>query len=340
MLAAVPELVEQYSADRLNELRRRLAGAAAVLGEQPLSVYVTGSYGRLEAWAGSDIDLFFLHGGSEDEGPFPYTTFIRIASALIDATEAMGFPAFTGDGEYLEVHYVGQMERVLGSREDDYLNAFTARMLLLLESRPLLNDEVYESLLARIIGFYFRDYQDHQAGFLPIFLQNDILRFWRTLTLNYEHHRLKLLALSGPDLESKKADSAVKNFKLKVSRLSTCFSMVAHLSSANAPVTPEQIRQLCSLTPSKRFQALRGRTDAADALIDELEQQYAEFLEITQRDEGDLRAHLGDPKVGDRLSGRRTITAPRSTSCSMRSLQRSGSAISSSDPARGLLLTR
>jgi hypothetical protein len=97
---AVAEHGEQYSADRLVELRGRIAGESAVLGEQALSVYVTGSYGRLEAWAESDIDLFFLHGGSGDEGPFPYTTFIRIAAALIDATEAMRFPAFTGDGAW------------------------------------------------------------------------------------------------------------------------------------------------------------------------------------------------------------------------------------------------
>ena len=294
MLGPMAERGEEYSLDRLIELRRRIAGAAAVLGEQPLSVYVTGSYGRLEAWAGSDIDLFFLHGGSDDEGPFPYTTFIRIASALIDATDAMQFPPFTGDGEYLEVHYVGNMERVLGGREDDYLNAFTARMLLLLESRPLLNDEIYEALLDRIIGFYFRDYGDHRADFLPIFLQNDILRFWRTLTLNYEHHRLKFLSLSGAELADKKADSALKNFKLKFSRLLTCFSLVAHLSSVDPPVTPEQVHGLCDMTPAKRFQALRGRGEAVDALLDELELQYAGFLAIAQQTEEALRTYFGD----------------------------------------------
>jgi hypothetical protein len=188
------------------------------------------------------------------------------------------------------------MERVLGGREDDYLNAFTARMLLLLESRPLVNDEIYGSLLARIIGFYFRDFKDHQTGFLPIFLQNDILRFWRTLTLNYEHHRLKLLTLSGSELAIKKADSAIKNFKLKVSRLSTCFSMVAHLSSADPPVTPDQVSALCALTPSERFQALRGRKSAADVLLDQLASQYTEFLTISQQSEVDLRDYFGDSK--------------------------------------------
>jgi len=293
MLAAVSAPHEEYSVERLSELRRLLVQAAVPIGDHPLSVYVTGSYGRLEAWSGSDIDLFFLHGGSGNE--FPYTTFIRVAAALVETTEEMGFPPFTGDGKYLEVHYVGQMEEVLGSPADDYVNAFTARMLLLLESRPLLNDETYEALLSRILGFYFRDYEDHQADFMPVFLQNDILRFWRTLTLNYEQHRLKLLALTGPELTAKKADSALKNFKLKFSRLSTCFSMVAHLSSAEAPVTLEHVRELCHLTPEQRFDALRGRTDAADVLIDELEQQYADFLATTQRDNEELFADFSEP---------------------------------------------
>lgn len=293
MLASVSEPREQYSVDRLSELRRRLEPAAPAIGEHPLSVYVTGSYGRLEAWSGSDIDLFFLHGGSENDA-FPYTTFIRLAAALIETTQEMGFPPFTGDGKYLEIHYVGLMERVLGSPEDDYLNAFTARMLLLLESRPLLNDSTYESLLSRIIEFYYRDYQDHKSDFLPIFLQNDILRFWRTLTLNYEQHRLKLLTLTGPALADQKAKSALKNFKLKVSRLSTCFSMVAHLSSSDPPVTPDQVLHLCHLTPSARFATLRGRTSAADSLIDSLEEQYDHFLTMTQQDNADLLVHFNE----------------------------------------------
>src|SRR5438309_1594126 len=81
----------------------------------------------------------------------------------------------------------------------------------LLESQPLSDAAIYERLLEQIIGFYYRDFADHADDFLPIFLINDILRFWRTLTLNYEHHRLKLLDLVGAELERKKADSALKN---------------------------------------------------------------------------------------------------------------------------------
>ena len=281
-----------YSQGRLSELQKRLAGANTLLESHPLSVYVTGSYGRHEAWEGSDVDLFFLHASKRQDEPFPFTTFIRLSAALIDAAEEMGFPPFTADGKYLEIQYVGEMELVLGSPEDDSLNAFTARMLLLLESRPLLNEPVYEDLLTRIVGFYYRDYDDNSDSFLPTFLLNDILRFWRTLTLNYEHDRLKLVPLAGEELDRRKAKSALKNYKLKISRLATCFSMVAHLSSAAAPIAPEQVIQLCHATPAERFEALRGSGSQADALLDQIAARYAAFLDATQKDEGELERWL------------------------------------------------
>lgn len=294
MLARVPDSREQYSLDRLASLRDKLQAAATLLDGRPLSVYVTGSYGRLEAWSGSDIDVFFLDAGAQDDAPFPFTTFVRLAAALVEATEELEFPPFTGDGEYLEIQDVSKMERILGSRDDDASNAFTARMLLLLESRPLLNDAGFDQLLDRVIGFYYRDFPDNRDSFLPTFLLNDILRFWRTLTLNYEHHRLQLLELTGAELEAKKAKSALKNYKLKISRLATCFSMIAHLSSADPPVTHKAVRALCDLTPFRRFEALRGRTSRADALLDDLAVQYETFLALAQRDEDVLLEHFSD----------------------------------------------
>jgi hypothetical protein len=206
----------------------------------------------------------------------------------------MQFPPFTQDGRYLEVQYVSEMERVLGSPNDDSLNAFTARMLLLLESQPLHDETVYAGLLERIIGFYYRDFEDHADDFLPIFLVNDILRFWRTLTLNYEHHRLKLLPLSDDELRRKKADSALKNYKLKVSRLATCFSMVANLSAMPPPVTAEQVFELCRITPAERFDRLRGYGGAASGLVDQLAALYGVFLSQVQREEEALIEEFGN----------------------------------------------
>jgi hypothetical protein len=296
ILCSMEESNRDYSSRRLRELASGL-DVEPILGDHPLCVYVTGSYGRLEAWEGSDIDPFFLYDSSDETARFPWTSFVRLSAKLIETTEEMGFPPFSGDGQYLELQYVSEMEQVLGSRKDDSLNAFTARMLLMLESQPLHDPDVYEGLLRRIIGFYYRDFPDHKEDFLPTFLLNDILRFWRTLTLNYEHHRLKLMPLSGEELELKKADSALKNYKLKVSRLATCFSMVAHLSSASPPVTAEQIFELCRMTPADRFEALAPRHPDAASLVTSLAEVYAEFLGRVRHPERQLLDEFRDPET-------------------------------------------
>lgn len=283
---------KSYSLQRLAEVADGLDDVRDLLAESGLCIYATGSYGRLEAWEASDIDLFFLY---EDIAAYSYLAFIRVAARLIEKTEAMRFPPFSGDGRYLESLDVATMERILGSRGDDHTNTFTARMLLLLESQPVTDEQRYQELLARIVSFYYRDLPGHEDNFVPTFLVNDILRFWRTLTLNYEHDRYQVRVETDPlkrELESSK--SGLKNYKLKHSRLATCFSMVAHLASEPAPVRAERVVELCRITPQERFAQLRGRT-AADDLIAELHERYEAFLQCVQRSEDELLAEFSDP---------------------------------------------
>lgn len=282
----------EYSRRRLGELAARLSDLDAVLDDAELCIYATGSYGRLEAWSGSDIDLFFIYEGTET---FSYLTFLRLAGRLIETTEEMGFPPFSGDGKYLESLDVNAMERVLGSRDDDSTNAFTARMLLLLESQPVSDEQRYQRLIERVTGFYFRDVKGHEDDFVPTFLINDILRFWRTLTLNYEHDRfIAAQDLDGEDAEVVRAKSLLKNYKLKFSRLATCFSMVAHLACEPAPVAHEHVAKLCLMTPMDRFAMLAGRSHQADLLLEALDATYETFLTTVQQDENTLLTAFRD----------------------------------------------
>lgn len=99
------ETPQEYSLRRLEHLGKAL-DAASLLDGHPLCVYVTGSYGRLEAWQESDIDPFFLYDGADETERFPWTSFVRLSARLIDKAKAQDFPPFTQDGRYLEVQYV------------------------------------------------------------------------------------------------------------------------------------------------------------------------------------------------------------------------------------------
>jgi predicted nucleotidyltransferase len=234
----------KYSQLKLRACMRQIKKLRSLKDLANTCVYVTGSYARLEASKYSDIDLFFLRGEAESSN-IKDTVFF---SDVINLGEELKFPSFSNDGEYLRFMPIEEMLRELGGPHDDYYNHFTARMLLLLESQPLFNEDLYEDALNKIVQAYFRDFPDHSRDFRPIFLINDILRFWKTLCLNYEHKRNRPDA----DLERKRKQQ-VKNFKLKFSRMLTCFGTVTALCSLTSPVDPEAVRTLLREPPLDRL---------------------------------------------------------------------------------------
>ena len=121
----------------------------------------------------------------------PHLDEICITADLIHVTRDLSIPEFSGDGEYLKHYSVDQLTRTLGTRNDDHANTFTARLLLLLESSPLVQPEIYGEIIQSIVDAYWRDFEGRDNEFVPAFLTNDILRFWRTLCVNYEAHTKK-----------------------------------------------------------------------------------------------------------------------------------------------------
>jgi len=263
---------QSFSESRLALVREKISDIGQLSGRAGLSIYVTGSYGRLEAHAGSDLDLFFVISGDRQIG--------RTAKTLIDAdlirlSAELGFPPFSQDGKYLEIHSLKEMLDKLGGAEDDYENLFTARMLLLLESRPVFGEDAYQDILRQIIDAYFRDFHDHTGDFRPLFLVNDILRFWKTLCLNYENKRNR-----AEDRERKNKHH-VKNLKLKFSRLSICFSTVIPLLSSRAN-SPDEILALSELPPLKRLERV-AQTTEQKKLYRQLIDLYEYFLDVSSK---------------------------------------------------------
>jgi len=202
---------ESYSRARLDQLVLGLNQLRSLQGVGNICIYATGSFGRLEASEHSDLDLFFVQTSDEAADPIG-----RIDKTLVDAdvirlAREQGFPEFSRDGEFLEVHQLGAILAHLGGQEDDFRNYFTARLLLLLESRSVYADPVYGRALKRLVEAYYRDYQDHEMDFRPVFLANDIVRFWKTLCLNYEHRRNR-----PTDDQFTRAKSHLKNLQTEV----------------------------------------------------------------------------------------------------------------------------
>jgi hypothetical protein len=143
------------SARRL-ETVRGAAAANNLDGDYPsVVVYATGSLGRGEAGAHSDLDIFCVdvaEGAAQRIGKLDS---IKLFSSLISVNEAGRFPAFSGDGRFLNVHPMDDLLGFLGTSHDDYRNLFTARMLLLLESQVLVGGPAYETAVKRVIDLYW-----------------------------------------------------------------------------------------------------------------------------------------------------------------------------------------
>jgi hypothetical protein len=288
------------SAARLAALAQELKGAEA-LAEGKACVYATGSFGRQEAGGHSDLDLFIVGrnrpDGRKGSSLRPLDE-ICVKARLIEVTRRLGFPDFTDEGRYLAQYSVADFISTLGTPEDDVTNTFTARLLLLLESSVLVEPAVYAEVLEDVIAAYWRDYEDHSEGFIPAFLANDILRLWRTFCVNYE-------ARTTRDPAEKKAKGKLKNYKLKHSRLLTCYSAILYLLAAfrsKQTVTPADALSMIRLTPTKRLDWLCGQPELHEAheKVQTLIAQYERFLLTTNNAESELVQQFMDKDISRR----------------------------------------
>jgi len=206
----------------------------------------------------------------------------------INVTRRLQFAPPSRDGAYLHVHEIREMQERLGGPEDDATNEFTARMLLILESRPICNPDTYDSLVGQILDFYLGDLHDHPLNFKPTFLMNDIIRYWKTMCLNYEYaRRQKQLDMDKTESPEEKrrmqADIRLKHLKLKFSRLLICYSMIIPLA-ANSTTPRETIRTLVSLTPTQRLGQMEVASEVRPHIASALD-LYEQFLILVARPE-------------------------------------------------------
>jgi hypothetical protein len=295
----VPEVLRE----RARATEAKLAVLDAEFAAQGLSeasfpdvaVIATGSLGRGELGARSDLDLFLIDTGAPALGNLDT---IALQYKLIQVGAGAGFEPFSNDGEYLTVQHMDDLLAALGTRADESSNAFTARMLLLLESRSLVGRAAYERCVSRAVEIYARE-AGPDEGFMPQFLVNDLVRYWKTLCLNYEArrhelHRLRAEAADGVDaLETK---LRIQRLKLRFNRLWTCFNGLVFVLSGvvDGKVHRAHIARLAALTPVQRAEDVAARFPQTQAALTEALALYARFLAATDADKDTVFARFSD----------------------------------------------
>lgn len=267
------ETKQKFSEEKLRKIKEEISSSSIFSSEEfkNLCVYTTGSFARSEATDKSDLDIFIIGENIDEQHHYGKIDEIKIFSELIRINKKLKFPEFSNDGEFLKIFKYNEVEKIIGSPIDDHNNWFTARMLLILESKCIYNDEKYNEFIRKIIKFYLRD-KEH-SDFKLYFLLNDILRFWRTLCLNYEVSRTN---------RSKKWEK--KNISLKFSRRLTVFATVIYIFVIKINSEDDLIKMI-KKTPWERLIESINKLNI-DTINDDLNlftKEYISFLNLKEQ---------------------------------------------------------
>jgi hypothetical protein len=166
------EEARRYSKDKLQIIRSDLTRIVP----SDHVVVTCGSFARREASPESDIDYFIIAPPGADSNP-PWSGPLREAIARSVVIE----PAT--DGAFAEIEPIEAMLLNIGGDHDSN-HKITRRMLFLLEGEWLFNEDGLKRARRLVLERYISsEMTDHQ---LALFLLNDVIRYYRTMAVDYE----------------------------------------------------------------------------------------------------------------------------------------------------------
>ncbi len=281
-------------AKRVAQEKREQLDDLLVRGERKLvsedtSFVAFGSLARNEWTSKSDLDWTFLVDGQGDPEHLPITQLI--AKRLSEA--GFGTPGPTG--VFGNMAFSHDIIHQIGGQHDTNRNT-TQRILLLLESTAIARSDAYDRVVAGILNRYLQEDTSFLTSYgkqtkIPRFLLNDIVRFWRTMAVDF----------ASKQRERAGEGWALRNLKLRMSRklifvtgLLTCFSCLHNPSpdlrdlklDAGQPITPlvNHLKRYVSLTPLQIVAESILLYDIPDATAAKLFTSYDSFLEAINDD--------------------------------------------------------
>ncbi len=274
------------STERTRELDELLCKEIGKYTSEDTSLVVFGSLARGEWTSGSDLDWTYLIDGQANSDHLLIAQEIR--KVLEQHKDRFPLPGQTGI--FGNMAFSHDIIHQIGGQSDSNKNT-TQRILLLLESSPIgKGTQAYERVIRGVINRYLEEdthmLDENSTHYrVPRFLLNDIVRFWRTMAV---------------DFASKQRDRGgegwgLRNAKLRMSRklifasgLLVCFScnldtkLQSKISAKNGIKLHliNHINEYVRQTPLEVLARSVQRYEIPKDLASKLFSAYASFLEL------------------------------------------------------------
>ena len=290
----------EFSLKVREELDSLLSSEVGKYTSEDTSLVVFGSLARGEWTLGSDLDWTYLIDG--EASPVHPVIVQQIQRVLRQNEKKFRSPGQTGT--FGNIAFSHDIIHQIGGQNDSNKNT-TQRILLLLESIAIgKRTDAYERVIKGVIDRYLEEDNNHlldrdsKRFRVPRFLLNDIVRFWRTMAV---------------DFASKQRDRGgegwgLRNAKLRMSRklifasgLLVCFGanldpiLQSEISTDRNDINLkllQHLREHVRLTPLQVLAGSVERYGIPGPIGKELFESYGEFLEILN-DEAARRALEG-----------------------------------------------
>ncbi len=286
------------------DVRQLLEGGLGGFRSHDIDVVAFGSLARGEWTSGSDVDWTLLIDGQAS--PDHRGTAREIAKRLSEIKyNGKRLPEPGAEQIFGSMAFGHEIIHHIGGPADSNKNT-TQRVLLLLEAIPIRSNKPveelgpYERIVRGILYRYLHDdtnffAADAEDSRIPRFLLNDIVRYWRTMCVDFAYK----------EWEQAGGKWALRNIKLRMSRkmlfvsaLLTAFSCYKNPILALKNLGPDNYvaamqRHLISFvqTPSLGIIAWSLRQLGLAKECGQLFDQYEQFIQCLHDDK--MRSHLG-----------------------------------------------